>query len=161
MVIVLQQRDGRARGRAGVRARGGPRAGARPSRREHVTGLLTHQLAPRQVSADGRTVYEVVTLDLAPDEFARRAGADPGGASRRCPGCASMLAGGPAFYGDIQELSERDLQRSEFISLPLAALALLLVFGSVVAAGVPIVDWRLGRGHRARRRCSSSPSRRR
>ena len=50
-----------------------------------------------------------------------------------------LLAGGPAFYGDIQDLSENDLRRSEFISLPLAALALLLVFGSVVAAGVPIV----------------------
>ena len=34
---------------------------------------------------------------------------------------------------------EADLQRSEIISLPLAALALLLVFGSVVAAGVPLV----------------------
>ena len=54
-------------------------------------------------------------------------------------GLSIYLAGGPAFYGDIQVLSERDLQRSEFISLPLAALALLLVFGSVVAAGVPIV----------------------
>ena len=49
------------------------------------------------------------------------------------------LAGGPAFYGDVQEVSERDLQRSELISLPLAALALLLVFGSLVAAGVPLV----------------------
>ena len=36
-------------------------------------------------------------------------------------------------------MSEADLRRSELISLPLAALALLLVFGSVVAAGVPLV----------------------
>ena len=36
-------------------------------------------------------------------------------------------------------MSEADLQRSEVISLPLAALALLVVFGSVVAAGVPLV----------------------
>jgi RND superfamily putative drug exporter len=48
------------------------------------------------------------------------------------------LAGGPAFYGDVQRVSEEDLRRSEIISLPLAALALLLVFGSVVAAGVPL-----------------------
>ena len=60
------------------------------------------------------------------------------------PGLKVMLAGGPAFYGDIQVLSENDLRRSEFISLPLAALALLLVFGSVVAAGVPIVVGRNG-----------------
>ncbi len=49
------------------------------------------------------------------------------------------LAGGPAFYGDVQTVSEADLRRSEIISLPLAALTLLLVFGSVVAAGVPLV----------------------
>ena len=55
------------------------------------------------------------------------------------PGLTVELAGGPAFYGDVQAVSERDLQRSEIISLPLAALALLLVFGSVVAAGVPLV----------------------
>ena len=36
-------------------------------------------------------------------------------------------------------MSEHDLQRSELISLPLAALALLIVFGSLVAAGVPLV----------------------
>jgi hypothetical protein len=48
------------------------------------------------------------------------------------------LAGGPAFYGDVQTVSEADLRRSEVISLPLAALALLIVFGSAVAAGVPL-----------------------
>ena len=58
---------------------------------------------------------------------------------RDAPGLTVELAGGPAFYGDVQAVSERDLQRSEIISLPLAALALLLVFGSVVAAGVPLV----------------------
>ena len=47
-------------------------------------------------------------------------------------------AAGPAFYGDVQAVSETDLRRSELISLPLAALALLLVFGSLVAAGVPL-----------------------
>ncbi|MEX2548422.1 MAG: MMPL family transporter, partial [Chloroflexota bacterium] len=105
---------------------------------DHVAGLLTHQLAPRQISADRRTVYEIVALDLPPDDSPLalepvRAAITP------VPGMQIYLAGGPAFYGDIQVLSEHDLQRSEFISLPLAALALLLVFGSVVAAGVPIV----------------------
>ena len=36
-------------------------------------------------------------------------------------------------------MSEDDLRRSELISLPLAAVALLFVFGSVIAAGVPVV----------------------
>ncbi len=107
-------------------------------RASHVTGLVTHFTNPRQVSADGRTVYEVVTLDLAPDD-SPAALAPVQQALTQVPGLRIYLAGGPAFYGDIQVLSETDLRRSEFISLPLAALALLLVFGSVVAAAVPIV----------------------
>ena len=105
---------------------------------EYVTGLLTHHAAPRQVSADGRTVYAIVTLSLPPDD-SPRALEPVQQALGDDPGVRAFLAGGPAFYGDIQVLSERDLQRSELISLPLATLALLLVFGSIVAAGVPIV----------------------
>ncbi|MBA2570919.1 MAG: MMPL family transporter, partial [Chloroflexi bacterium] len=105
---------------------------------DHVTGLLTHQLAPAQVSADGRTVYALVSLDLSPDA-SPEAIAPVEAAVRPVYGLRTYIAGGPAFYGDIQTVSERDLQRSEIISLPLAALCLLLVFGSVIAAGVPIV----------------------
>ncbi|MDP8905360.1 MAG: MMPL family transporter, partial [Chloroflexota bacterium] len=103
----------------------------------HVTGLLTHHFSGRQVSPDGRVVYAVVMLDLAPDNSP--AALEPiSTALREVPGIRTYLAGSPAFYGDIQVLSEQDLQRSELISLPLAALALLLVFGSLVAAGIPI-----------------------
>ena len=107
-------------------------------RAEHVTGIQTHLLSPRQVSPDRRTVYEIVTLDLAPDD-SPEALAPVQAALRQVPGIEALLAGGPAFYGDIQSVSESDLRRAELISLPLAALALLLVFGSVVAAGVPLV----------------------
>jgi putative drug exporter of the RND superfamily len=112
-------------------------------RAPHVTGVLPHTLAPAQVSDDGRSVYEVVTLDLEPD---RSPDAVPGIEAAIVPtdGLAISLAGGPAFYGDIQTVSEEDLQRSELISLPLAALALVVVFGSLMAAGVPIVVGGLG-----------------
>ena len=46
--------------------------------------------------------------------------------SAMSPGLEVALAGGPAFYGDVQTVSEADLQRSELISLPLAALALVV-----------------------------------
>ncbi|MFO1540290.1 MAG: MMPL family transporter [Chloroflexota bacterium] len=105
---------------------------------EHVTGVLPHTLAPTQVSADGRVVYALVTLGLEPDR-SPDALKPVAAAIREVPGIRAAIAGGPAFYGDIQKVSERDLQRSEVISLPLAGLALLLVFGSVIAAGVPIV----------------------
>ena len=105
---------------------------------DHVTGMRSHAFAPAQVSDDGRVVYDVVTLDLDPDR-SPDALEPVAAALTEVPGVRTSMAGGPAFYGDIQHVSEQDLQRSELISLPLAGLALLLVFGSVVAAGVPIV----------------------
>jgi len=105
----------------------------------YVARILSYELAPSQVSADGQTAYDTVLLNIGPDDSpdalpgiqARLAGLSPGAVTIE-------LAGGPAFYGDIQTVSEDDLRRSEFVSLPLAGLALLLVFGSVVAAGVPL-----------------------
>jgi RND superfamily putative drug exporter len=104
----------------------------------HVARVVSHLLQPGQISADGHTAYDVVFLDLPPDDSPE---ALPilRERLRSAPGLTVELAGGPAFYGDVQTISEEDLRRSEVISLPLAALALLLVFGSVVAAGVPLV----------------------
>jgi RND superfamily putative drug exporter len=104
----------------------------------HVARVVSHLLAPRQVSNDGHTAYDIVFLDLPADD-------SPDALPilrerlRPAPGLDVELAGGPAFYGDVQTVSEADLQRSEIISLPLAALALIFVFGSLVAAGVPLV----------------------
>ena len=137
MVIVIQSETDARAGDIEFEAAAARALAAVPSA-EHVTGILPHTLAPRQVSADGKTVYEVVALDLSPDD-SPDALAPVEAAIVPQPGLRIMLAGAPAFYGDIQVLSEDDLRRSEIISLPLAALALLLVFGSIVAAGVPIV----------------------
>jgi len=54
-------------------------------------------------------------------------------------GYSAQLTG----FGPIQlaaaELSEQDLTRAETVSLPIAALVLILVFSSVIAAGMPLV----------------------
>ncbi len=104
----------------------------------HVARVVSHLVAPRQVSADRHTAYDIVFLDLPPDDSPK---ALPILRERlhAAPGLTVELAGGPAFYGDVQNVSEADLRRSEVISLPLAALALLVVFGSAVAAGVPLI----------------------
>src|SRR6476646_8288272 len=104
----------------------------------HVARVVSHLLSPRQISEDGHTAYDIVFLDLPPDD-------SPDALPilrerlRPAPGLDVELAGGPAFYGDVQTVSEADLRRSEIISLPLAALALIFVFGSLVAAGVPLI----------------------
>ena len=107
------------------------------ARAPHVRSVASHLFAPSQVSADRRTAYDVVFLDLHPDDSPQ---ALPGieRALQPTEGLEVGIAGGPAFYGDVQDVSESDLRRSEVVSLPLAGLALLIVFGSVVAAGLPL-----------------------
>ena len=51
----------------------------------------------------------------------------------------TIVAGGPVFYADIEKASSADLRRGEVVAFPLALIALVLVFGSLVAAVTPIV----------------------
>jgi putative drug exporter of the RND superfamily len=135
LVIVLHSDTARAGEPAFETA--AARALADVPRAEFVRSVIPHGLSTRQVSADGHTAYDIVLLNLSADDSPR---ALPGirAAIREVPGLEIGLSGGPAFYGDVQAVSEADLQRSELISLPLAALALLFVFGSVVASAVPL-----------------------
>ena len=137
LVIVIQSENG---ARAGDPAfdLAAARAVANVPHAAHVTGLLPYTLDTHQVSADRTVVYDVVSLDLQGDQ-SPQALAPVQAALVPQPGIRTYLAGGPAFYGDIQTVSESDLRRSELVSLPLAALALLIVFGSAVSAAVPLV----------------------
>ncbi|HEY7059993.1 MAG TPA: MMPL family transporter [Chloroflexota bacterium] len=100
---------------------------------ERVVGYLDN---PRQVGTDHHTAYVLLALDLLPDQFQRIL---PEVQSRlRSSALEMTVAGPPAFYRDIEQISQRDLRRAEMISFPFALIALLLVFGSVVAAGVPV-----------------------
>ena len=78
----------------------------------HVARVISHLMSPRQISADGHTAYDIVFLDLPPDDspdalpILRERLHD-------APGLDVELAGGPAFYGDVQTVSESDLRRSE------------------------------------------------
>jgi RND superfamily putative drug exporter len=50
-----------------------------------------------------------------------------------------FVTGQPASNVDVRMISEEDLRRAEFITLPIAAILLLLVFRTVVAAAIPLV----------------------
>ena len=61
----------------------------------HVAGVVSHLLQPRQVSADRHTAYDIVLLDLPPDDSPKalpilrerlRAGPGPDGRAGRRPG---------------------------------------------------------------------------
>ncbi len=92
---------------------------------------------PRQVSADGRTAYVVVTLE-ADGETATKRLPEIRPLIQQPPSLKMTVGGGLAFYEDVEFVSQRDLQRAELVAFPVAIIALVLVFGSVVAGGLPV-----------------------
>ncbi len=50
----------------------------------------------------------------------------------------AYLTGAPATFADFNTISEKDIQRAESYSLPIALVVLLFVFGSLVAASMPL-----------------------
>ncbi|GAC1327632.1 MAG: MMPL family transporter [Chloroflexota bacterium] len=49
------------------------------------------------------------------------------------------LTGSSAIFHDMEVVSNQDLQNVEVVTLPLAAIVLLLIFGSVVASTTPVL----------------------
>src|SRR5215212_7101792 len=102
-----------------------------------VTGIILPSADPSLISADRHTAYAIAGLSAEPEE-----------AQRLVPGFEAALApqdevrisvtGAGASYRDIETATQRDLRRAEVIVFPIALVALLLVFGSVVAALMPL-----------------------
>jgi putative drug exporter of the RND superfamily len=51
----------------------------------------------------------------------------------------TYISGEPAVYDDLQRLASHDLEVAEIYTLPIALFVLLLIFGTLVAAGLPVV----------------------
>lgn len=100
-----------------------------------VASVVTPRENPAQRSADGTTAYVLIGLRPAAEEF--RSMLPRIQAALRPTDLEQIITGAPVFYDDIQAVTERDLRRAEAVSLPIASAALLLVFGSVVAAFLP------------------------
>ena len=88
------------------------------------------------VSEDRRTTYAFVELDVSVDEAVDLA--QPIRDSLGETDLDVWVTGGIALFADLSIYSERDLQRAELITIPLLAILLLIVFGSAVAAGLPV-----------------------
>jgi len=111
----------------------------------YVQDVILPSLNPDQVSPAGDLAYAIIGLGLDP-ERAQREAAEIEALIVEQPEVQIVIAGGPAFYADIETASQRDLRRAEVIAFPIALIALLVVFGSVVAAGVPLVVGSAGVG---------------
>jgi len=108
-----------------------------------VENIVLPEDDPNLISPDGRSAYALVGLDLPPEEAQRDVPAFRA-ALGQPRDLDVLVAGAPAFYADIETVSQRDLRRAEFIAFPFALVALLIVFGSVIAAVVPLAVGGLG-----------------
>lgn len=86
---------------------------------------------------DGRQALALVYL--AGDENQRLQLFDDVSATLKVPGIATELTGFSALAHDINSQSEKDLIFAETLSLPITLIVLVLVFGGVVAASLPVV----------------------
>ncbi len=92
----------------------------------------------RFLSIAGDKTYVVIGLNMTDDKSVEAV--DDIEALLAPPaGYSVALTGFGPVQRDSAELSERDLVRAETVSLPIAALVLILVFASIVAAGMPLV----------------------
>ncbi len=92
----------------------------------------------RFVSVAGDATYVVIGLNMTDDESLA---AVDGIQSLLTPpaGYEVSLTGFGPIQRDSAALSEKDLLRAETVSLPIAAIVLILVFASIVAAGMPLL----------------------
>ncbi len=102
-----------------------------------VTGIILPSADPSLISDDGDTAYAIAGLSAGPEE-AQRLVPEFEAALVPQDEVRISVTGAGASYRDIETASQRDLRRAEVIVFPIALVALLLVFGSVVAALMPL-----------------------
>src|SRR6266566_5124974 len=101
-----------------------------------VSSVVSFTDNPRQISLDRHAAYINVFFKPDPDS-ATKLLPELQHRIQTVPNLQASIGGGPVFYEDIQAVSERDLRRAEFLAVPFAIIALLLVFRSVVASILP------------------------
>jgi putative drug exporter of the RND superfamily len=93
-------------------------------------------------AADGSAVRVPVTLAGDPDTARESVGAleaQTAAVQDAHPDLRIAQAGNASMSAGVDESLGRDLSRTEMISLPVTFLILLVVFGAVLAAGIPVL----------------------
>ncbi len=96
--------------------------------------------AAAQLAPDGATTYLTVAVDGDQSGQMRRAAEiEAVVADLAPPGVQISVGGRAALYNHQNDISRSDLEKAELIAFPITLIVLLLAFGSVVAAGLPVL----------------------
>lgn len=117
---------------------------------DRVTSLLEQDervssVAPPQPSRDGRTIVVQAGVAASPTEMVRAADDLKGELAGLGTDAVSVsLTGAPGMWSDFNEANKTAMMKSELISWPVTLAILVLAFGSLVAAGLPLLLTILG-----------------
>ncbi|MCW3009645.1 MAG: family transporter [Solirubrobacterales bacterium] len=104
---------------------------------------VSHVIPPRAGSSltpDGRTAIVLAGAAAAPDDMVRAADdLKKQLADAPTRNVAVDVAGAPGMWSDFNEANRSAMLKSELISWPVTLTILLLAFGSLVAAGLPLM----------------------
>src|SRR5829696_9230386 len=92
---------------------------------------------PRLISKDGKKSYAVVTSNVSVDET--RNVVDEVRSKVRSEKLKTYVTGAPAVYQDLEQASNEDVKHAEKYAFPFAVIILIVAFGTLVAAGVPVL----------------------
>jgi RND superfamily putative drug exporter len=131
--VLITPRDGRLDPAAATAAAGA--AKARLSGFPEVASIGDPVTAP-----EGRAVLVRVELKAEPDDATVTRMLDATAAvQREHPGLRVEQVGGASIGKALNETIGRDFQRAELTSVPVTLLILLVAFGAMIAAAVPVV----------------------
>ena len=106
------------------------------ARLQAIDGVATVGALP---SDDGAATAVAVELEPALGDDAEEDALDAVVAELRAIDAPEVLVGGEVLLDDeVAEQAEKDAQRAEMLSLPVALLVMAVVFGGVLAAGLPL-----------------------
>lgn len=103
-----------------------------------VTSPWGAQSAPGLFSADGKSAMIVVALKGDENSAPKHARTLAARFARHHPGVTVQAGGSALVYEQVNQQTERDLLRMEIIAIPLSFLALVWVFGGLLAAALPV-----------------------
>ena len=92
---------------------------------------------PRFISEDGKKSYAVITSKVSVDET--RNMVDAVRREVRSDELETYVTGAPAVYQDLEDASNEDVKQAEKYAFPFAVVILIFAFGTLVAAGIPVL----------------------
>ncbi|UZJ76982.1 MMPL family transporter [Fictibacillus sp. KU28468] len=103
---------------------------------DHAVSVTSPYGSPKMIK--GKTAYATVNFDKSFDEL-KDSIKQIRKKTKSTKDMQIGITGGPVIAEDMNTASQKDLARAEAIGLPAALIILLLAFGGLIAAGLPII----------------------